>query len=97
VLDAIEAIEAHLAGGTLGEGVIFDAVRMRLLEIGEAVNAVDPAILAAEPGVPWRDIATMRNWLAHCYFDTAYAVVAETVRHDLAPLAEAARRLLQIA
>jgi uncharacterized protein with HEPN domain len=65
-----------------------------LIEIGEAVKAIDPAVLAAEPDVPWQDVAGMRNHLAHRYFDTDHAIVAATVEHDLPPLVAAARRLL---
>ncbi len=37
MLAAIAAIEAHTRRGDLFDGLIFDAVRIRLLEIGEAV------------------------------------------------------------
>ena len=73
---------------------MFDAVRVRLIEIGEAVKAIDPALLAHEPDVPWIDVAAMRNHLAHRYFDTAHAIVQSTVDHDLPPLVAAVRRLL---
>ena len=36
---AIDAIRSHLQRGDLTDGLIFDAVRIRLLEIGEAVKA----------------------------------------------------------
>jgi len=65
-----------------------------VIEIGEAVKAIDPAVLAAEPNVPWQDVGGMRNHLAHRYFDTDHAIVAATVEHDLPPLVAAARRLL---
>jgi hypothetical protein len=42
---------------------VFDAVRVRLIEIGEAVTAIEPALLDAEPGVPWHDIAGMCDHL----------------------------------
>jgi hypothetical protein len=34
---AIDAIRSHLQRGTLADGLVFDAVRIRLPEIGEAV------------------------------------------------------------
>ena len=37
---AIDAIHAHLKRGDLSDGLVFDAVRIRLLEIGEAVKAL---------------------------------------------------------
>lgn len=94
VLAAVDAIADHLARGGLTDGLVFDAVRVRLIEIGEAVRAIDPAVLAAESDVPWQDVAGMRNHLAHRYFDTDHAIVAATVEHDLPPLVAAAHRLL---
>jgi uncharacterized protein with HEPN domain len=52
VLAAADAIADHLERGGLTDGLVFDAVRVRLIEIGEAVRAIDPAVLAAEPDVP---------------------------------------------
>ncbi len=69
-------------------------MRVRLIEIGEAVKDIDPEVLAEEPGIAWRDVAGMRDHLAHRYFDTAHSIVQATVEHDLPPLLDAARRLL---
>ena len=73
IVAAAEAIAGHLARGDLDDGLVFDAVRVRLIEIGEAVKAIDPAALADEAGVPWQDIAGMRDHLAHRCFDTDHA------------------------
>ena len=40
ILAALEAISAHLQRGDLSDGLVFDAVRIRLLEIGEAVKSL---------------------------------------------------------
>jgi uncharacterized protein with HEPN domain len=96
VLAAASAISSHMQRGTLSDGLVFDAVRVRLIEIGEAVKDVDPNLLANEPGVPWQDVAGMRDHLAHRYFDTDHAIVAATVEHDLPPLVAAAQRLRQM-
>ena len=93
VLAAAAAITAHLQRGELTDGLVFDAVRVRLIEIGEAVKAITPELLAVEPAVPWQDIAGMRDHLAHRYFDTDHAIVAATVEHALPPLLAAVRRL----
>jgi uncharacterized protein with HEPN domain len=68
---------------------------VRLIEIGEAVKAIDPALLVDEPDIPWADVAEMRNHLAHRYFDTAHSVVSATVTEDLPPLVAAVERLLE--
>jgi uncharacterized protein with HEPN domain len=97
VLAAASAIAAHLERGTLADGLVFDAVRVRLIEIGEAVKDIDPELLANEPDIPWEDVARMRDHLTHRYFDTDHAIVGATVEHDLPPLVDAARRLRRIA
>ena len=97
VLAAASAITSHLQRGTLADGLVFDAVRVRLIEIGEAVKDIDPELLAHEPAIPWKDVAHMRDHLTHRYFDTDHAIVGATVEHDLPPLVNASRRLRQIA
>jgi uncharacterized protein with HEPN domain len=49
---AIDAIRSHLQRGTLSDGLVYDAVRIRLLEIGEAVKALPPDLLATQPDIP---------------------------------------------
>lgn len=61
---AISAIAAHLRRGDLRDGLVFDAVRVRLIEIGEAVKALPESLLASEPQIPWSDIARLRDLLA---------------------------------
>jgi uncharacterized protein with HEPN domain len=90
---AISAIRGHLTRGDLSDGLVFDAVRIRLVEIGEAVKAISPELLATEPAIPWQDIAAMRDQLAHRYFDTEHAIVSGTVTDDLEPLLAAVHRL----
>ncbi len=71
ILDAIAAIRSHLDRGDLSDGLVYDAVRLRLIEIGEAAKSIPADVVATEPGMPWRDIAAMRDRLAHRYFDPA--------------------------
>lgn len=95
ILASARAIRDHLERGPLDDGLVFDAVRIRLIEIGEAVRAIDPELLAREPSIPWSDVAGMRNHLAHRYFDTAHAIVQATIDSDLPPLIAAIERLLR--
>jgi uncharacterized protein with HEPN domain len=78
----------------LASGIVFDAIRMRLVEIGEAVKDIDGGLLSSEPGIPWNDIAGMRDRLTHRYFDTSHAVVRTTARDDIPALLAAVERLL---
>ena len=90
---AIDAIRSHLQRGTLEDGLVFDAVRIRLLEIGEAVKALPAELLDTQPGIPWRQIARMRDHLAHRYFDTAHSNLQATIDDDLPELERALQSL----
>ncbi len=93
IQDAITAIRQHLPRGGLTDGLVFDAVRIRLLEIGEAVKALPPELLASEPGVDWPAIARFRDQLAHHYWDTAHAILQHVVTVELDQLEQAVHRL----
>jgi uncharacterized protein with HEPN domain len=94
ILDAIAAIRSHPGRGDLSDGLVYDAVRLRLIEIGEAAKSLPADVVATEPGTPWRDIAAMQDRLAHRYFDTLHSIVQSTVENDLLPLEQAVLRLL---
>ncbi len=93
VKDAISAIREHRARGDLEDPLVFDAVRMRLVEIGEAVGSLPTELLATEPELPWREVIAMRHKLAHHYYDTAIGILATTIDEDLAELEAAVERL----
>jgi uncharacterized protein with HEPN domain len=80
---------APAARHSLSDGLVFDAVRIRLLEIGEAVKALPAELLDTQPAIPWSQIARMRDHLAHRYFDTAHAILQATVDDDLPELERA--------
>ena len=96
IIEAVDAIRSHLARGDLRDGMVYDAVRVRLIEIGEAVKAVDSGLLDSAPDVPWKEIARMRDHLAHRYLDTDHAIVQDVVDNDLAPLLDAVRPAQQV-
>ncbi|MGH3446205.1 MAG: HepT-like ribonuclease domain-containing protein [Nocardioidaceae bacterium] len=90
---AIRSIYSHLEHGPISVEIVMDAVAMRLLEIGEAVKALSPEITATEPDIKWRDIAGMRDFLAHHYFATNPEGVHAVIDNDLDPLREAVARM----
>ncbi|MHB1613355.1 MAG: HepT-like ribonuclease domain-containing protein [Actinomycetes bacterium] len=57
------------------------------------MKRIPAEVVATEPGTPWRDIGTMRDRLAHRYFDTLHSIVQSTVENDLRPLEKAVLRL----
>jgi len=93
---AIAAIRSHLGRGGLSDGLVFDAVRIRLLEIGEAVKALPDDLLNTQPSIPWRQIARMRDHLAHRYFDTAHSILQVTVDNDLPELEKAIQAMIAV-
>lgn len=92
---AIDAIRSHLQRGDLSDGLVFDAVRIRLLEIGEAVKALPDDMLSSQAAIPWAQIARMRDHLAHRYFDTDHSVLRATVDNDLPELEHAVRAMAE--
>ena len=69
---------------------------IRAFEImGEASRQIPEDVRKANPKVPWREIAGMRNKLAHEYFGVNTEVVWRTVQEDLPVIIPALRKLLK--
>ncbi|WP_394555075.1 DUF86 domain-containing protein [Agromyces sp. MMS24-JH15] len=91
---ACQAI-AEYAAADDERGLVFDAMRIRLVEIGEAVKDLDPATRELAPGIPWDEIARMRDLLTHRYFDATHAIVFATARTDVPVLSESVERMIE--
>lgn len=74
----------------------FDALLYRLLVIGEAVKALPADLLASQPTVPWREIAKLRDLLAHHYYRVDAQVVRRTVEAPMEQLRNAVTELIQM-
>jgi uncharacterized protein with HEPN domain len=96
IVVAIAAIDEYLSSGDLHQGMTYDACRVRLMEIGEAVKHIDPALLEREPTIAWNQIARMRDVLVHHYHDTDFAVVEAVVTERLPPLRNAINHLREL-
>lgn len=97
ILDAITQIEPEHAKGRAA----FDASRLiqvwivhHLMIIGEAARAIDPALRAKYPAIPWRQIAGMRNVLVHDYFRINHEIVWETADRHLPALKTEVKQIL---
>lgn len=91
---ACEAIESHLEVEHVQPNLVGDAIRMRLVEVGEAVKDLAPELTSAEREIPWSDISRMRDFLTHRYFDSMDTIIFRTARLDVPQLLKAVRRLL---
>jgi uncharacterized protein with HEPN domain len=75
--------------------LIQDGVIRNLEVIGEATKNLSEDLRVANPSIPWRQIAGMRDVLIHDYLKVNLNRVWRTVENDLQPLGIAVRRLLQ--
>ena len=66
IAEAIRTIQAH-ADSTADDNLRRDALLYNLLILGEAVKALSEETKARRPETPWRQIAGLRDLLAHEY------------------------------
>ncbi len=75
--------------------LIQDGVIRNLMVIGEATKNLSAELRAANPEIPWRQIAAMRDVLIHDYLKVNLARVWRTVAMDLPPSQTTVHRLLE--
>lgn len=94
ISEAIDTIRGHVAvGRNTDERLIRDAVLYNLVIISEAVKGLSEETRAREQNVPWRQIAGLRDLLAHEYFRVDMDEIEKIVGRDLALLEAAIARL----
>src|SRR5512139_4069490 len=90
VRDAIARIEQYVKNVNEAEFrrnlLIQDGVIRQLEIIGEAVKRLSPLFRTSRTGIPWQDIARMRDKLIHDYFGVDVEKVWLTVQQDIPPL-----------
>jgi len=98
-LESIELIQSYTADydlpGFLQDRKTQDAVIRNLEVIGQALKDFGvEQLLTVQPTIPWREIAGMRNVLAHEYLGVDAVMVWETVQINLEPLRQALEKMM---
>jgi uncharacterized protein with HEPN domain len=78
-IDRAEATVRRYPGDPDVAKVALDAVQGRVFTIGEAVKALSTDLRQAYPGVPWSDIARMRDLIGHHYYELDPQIVRATI------------------
>jgi uncharacterized protein with HEPN domain len=79
---------------TKDAALLHDALLFQFVVIGEAVKHLAQDTRSSAPEIPWADIASLRDLIAHEYFRIDIDRVLEIVARDLSPLEQAIDRLL---
>ncbi|HEY6323184.1 MAG TPA: DUF86 domain-containing protein [Thermoanaerobaculia bacterium] len=98
ILDAIDKIERYTEAGRdkfMTESMRHDAVIRQVAIIGEAAKRLSPQALERSPGIPWRQVAGMRDVLIHNYMGVDLERIWNVLQHDLPPLRKAVEELLE--
>ena len=93
ILDATRAIRSFVEAMDEAEFKAdrrtLDAVLRNVSVIGEAARHVPEEFRARFPGVPWLEMADMRNVVVHEYFGVDFGILWQTVTRDIPELESA--------
>jgi uncharacterized protein with HEPN domain len=80
---------------TFADTMRLDAILMNLHVIGEAVKNLPDDLRERYKEVPWRQIAGMRDFVAHVYFAIDLDILWDTITNDVPALRESVMRILE--
>ena len=66
-----------------GDRRLIDATAHRIMHIGENAMRLSANLREGHPDLPWREIAGMRNYIAHEYQKTSVPMLWQAVNHEL--------------
>jgi uncharacterized protein with HEPN domain len=98
IADCIDRILEYTGGDQetfMGSRLVQDAVIRNLQTLAESTQRLSDALKAAEPEIPWRDIAGFRNVLTHGYLGLDTQLVWSVIEQDLPGLTQAIARMRQ--
>lgn len=87
MLDSAIRVQREIAGkdyaAFLADETLQDAVVLRLLIIGEAAKKISAPTRALIAGIPFNEIARMRDVMVHVCWRINHRIVWDTAIHDL--------------
>lgn len=99
IQESIEQIEEFVRGLDLAaymrDAKTQAAVERKILVISEAAIRLGARADTLAPGVPWRDVRGIGNWLRHQYDRVNAETVWNTIHDDLPPLKTAVEKALR--
>ena len=99
IRDAIAAIETFTAAMDFeafqSDSRTVAAVERKLSVISEAAIRLGYDAEVVCPGLPWRDIRGLGNWLRHLYDRVDLETIWKTVERDLPPLRDSVDKALE--
>lgn len=99
IWESILAVEEYVLPLTkkdfLSNQQVQDAVIRRLEIIGEAVKNLDENFKKSHDGIPWKNIAGMRDIITHEYFGVKLERIWEVIKSDLPSLKQKFLSILQ--
>jgi uncharacterized protein with HEPN domain len=99
MLDAAERIARYMDGvdktDFLGRDMVFDAVCLNLVRIGEGGKFLSADLKEELSAVHWPDVITMRNRIAHGYRTLEETIIWMTAIESVPALAVMVRNILQ--
>lgn len=98
ILEAIERIESYVEGKTFEQftkdTLVVDAVVRNFEIIGEATKHIPIDVKEENPLIKWKDMAGMRDKLAHEYFGVDIEILWRTSKNRLPALKPLIEELL---
>lgn len=98
IVERARRIQRFVGGGKqefMGSEMIQDSVLRNLEVIGEAVKNLQDSTRAADPTIPWRRMAGLRDVLIHAYPRVDLATVWSICTVDLPPAARQIEDILR--
>lgn len=90
ISEAVTKIDRYLTGKTVDQlktdDMLYDAILMELMIIGEEANKVSEEMQESTPDIPWHKMKGMRNRITHEYFHIDPQIIWDTCEKDLVDL-----------